>query len=142
MTLKQLDSEIKRISNDLKDAKRNDKEMMELRGFSVYGKEIEYYTSRLLKLQTMRPQIESEEEEKILKRIAKQQLKEKASTIGYIQKGNDIYGVTPNGARWFAEHNWWGDTDRTKHCYTLRIGGKCLFTSGTLDTVLATVACS
>ena len=40
-----------------------------------------------------------------------------------------------------TDHNWYGNTDRTLHCYTLRIEGLgVLFTSGTLERVLTTVA--
>ncbi|MDD3337106.1 MAG: hypothetical protein PHI98_16610 [Eubacteriales bacterium] len=140
MTLKQLTAEIKRMANYLEEAKKNDKEMLELRGFSTYGKEVDYYTKRLHTLRGALPEAERVEEEKVLAKISKQQLKDKASTIQYIQKGNDLYGITPSGKKWIAVHNWYGSTERTLHCYALHIDGETIFTSGTIDTVLVNVA--
>ena len=140
MTLKQLEAEIKRTERNLEDAKRNDTEMMELRGFSAFRKDVEYYTARLEKLRNDLPKIEREEEEKAEKRKAKEQSKDRARMIEYTQRGNDLYGMTPKGKRWVAIHNWYGVTDRTRHCYSLHIEGKCLFTSGTIEAVLEAVA--
>lgn len=141
MTYKQLMSSIKSTKADLAHSTKAHEEMLRERGWSAYEKEIAYYTKRIAELEAMIPEALRIEEEKMLKKIAKEQLKGKASTIGYIKKGNDIEGITPNGKRWWAEHNWWGNTERTLHCYTLKIAGQgVIFTSGTLETVLMTVA--
>ena len=45
-------------------------------------------------------------------------------------------GFTTNGLRYAIEHNMYGFTDRTEHCYSMTIEGKgMVFTSGTLETV-------
>ena len=141
MTAKEIRDSLKRSKKELAHAIECNEEMLKERGFSGYDKEIAYYTKRIAQLEAMLPEAERIEEEKMLKKIAKQQLKDKASTIGYIQKGNNLYGVTPEGKNWFADHNWFGHTDRTLHCYTLYISGiGRMFTSGTLERVLETVA--
>lgn len=130
MTTKQIRSSLERMHSDLVCAiKDEDSEM------------VTYCKRQIEKLEAMLPEAERLEEEKQLRAIAKQQVRDKAATIRYIQKGNNLYGVTPGGKSWYADHNWYGHTERTLHCYTLHISGVGLvFTSGTLETVLETVA--
>lgn len=49
-----------------------------------------------------------------------------------------VNGTTPNGKRFVVYiNNGW--TDRSRHCYTLRINGETLFTSGTFQIAYATI---
>lgn len=145
MTVKQIEKEIKNCTRErdyhekLKAEYANENLQHLIAG---QDKWIAYYNKQIEKYNDMLPDAIRAEEEKMLKKIAKEQLKNKASTIGYIQyKNGDVKGITPEGKRWKGEHNWYGYTDRTLHCYTLRIEGLgVLFTSGTLETVLMTVA--
>ncbi|MCQ2270997.1 MAG: hypothetical protein MJZ52_07215 [Bacteroidales bacterium] len=51
---------------------------------------------------------------------------------------NFVNGTTPNGKRFVVYiNNGW--TDRSRYCYTLRINGTTLFTSGTFQTAYAMV---
>lgn len=141
MTVKQLTADIKRVEKELARVTKNHEEMLALRGFSVWEKDIEHEAKLLAKYKSMLPEVKAEEEAKMLKKIAKQQIANKVASIGYIDEGNGrIKGITPNGKNWFADLNWFGYTERTLHCFTLRIAGEIKFTSGTLDTVLQTVA--
>lgn len=144
MTLKQINAAIKTHTSDLKECiKTRDEWVREGVHPNIIADQerwIAYHQKRIDALTAQIYDAQIAEEEKMLKKIAKEQVKAMASTIQFIQKGNDIFGITPNGKRWYADHNWWGLTERTLHCYTLRIDGKVIFTSGTLDTVLQTVA--
>lgn len=145
MTVKQINSELKTNRRELADATKYKDELIKECApdhiIAYQDKWIDYYKKKIEKYEAMLPEAERIEEEKMLKKIAKQQLKDKASTIGYIKKGNNLYGVTPEGKNWFADHNWFGYTDRTLHCYSLSISGiGLIFTSGTLEKVLETVA--
>lgn len=144
MTLKQLLKELDRSKKDLAAATHHKEELVKENApeHVIAGQEkwIAYYEKQVKKYNDMYPEVKLAEEEKILKKIAKEQIKAKASTIGYIVNGNDLRGVTPDGKRWYAEHNHYGWTDRTVHCYSLRIDGNVIFSSGTLERVLETVA--
>lgn len=145
MTVKQILKELKTTRKNLEDVKKYKEELIN-EGAAKHvidgqDKWIAYYEKTLKKYEEKLPDAMKAEEEKLLKKIAKEQIKEKASTMGYIKQGNDLRGITPNGKKWWADHNWFGHTDRTLHCYTLRIEGEgTIFTSGTLDRVLQTAA--
>lgn len=146
MTVKQIEKEIKVHNKELDSYRKHRAELVKENApqhlIDYQDKWIAYHAKRLKEYIEMLPEAARIEEEKVLKKIAKQQLKNKASTIGYIElKNGDIKGITPEGKNWYGEHNWYGHTDRTLYCYTLRIEGLgVLFTSGTLDRVLMTVA--
>ena len=146
MTVKQIEKELgihnKEMDSYMKHRAELVKENAPQHLIDYQDKWIAYHAKKLKEYREMLPEAARIEEEKMLKKIAKQQLKDKASTIGYIQiRNGDIKGITPEGKSWYGEHNWYGHTDRTLHCYTLRIEGLgVLFTSGTLDRVLMTVA--
>ena len=146
MTVKQIEKEIKTHNKELDSYRKHRAELVKENApqhlIAYQDKWIAYHAKRLKEYTEMLPEAARIEEEKMLKKIAKQQLKDKASTIGYIQyKNGDIKGITPEGKNWYGDHNWYGHTDRTLHCYTLRIQGLgVLFTSGTLERVLMTVA--
>ena len=146
MTVKQIEKEIKVHNKELDSYRKHRAELVKENApqhlIDYQDKWIAHHEKQLKKYREMLPEAARIEEEKMLKKIAKQQLKDKASTIGYIQyKNGDIKGITPEGKNWYGEHNWYGHTDRTLHCYTLRIEGLgTLFTSGTLERVLMTVA--
>lgn len=142
MTVKAITKEITRHQKELKRVTKNHEEMMHERGFSCWEKEIDYEKKMISKYQEMLPAAIAEEEEKAYKKLMKQQIKEKASSIGYINVGNgDIKGITPNGKKWYGKLNWFGYTERTLHCFSLSIEGiGMMFSSGLLDTVLETVA--
>lgn len=145
MTLKQLCKEIDRCKKERDDAIRTkEKWIVENVHPNIVADQdrwIAHWTKQIAKYTEMYPEIKRIDEEKMLKKIAKQQIKEKASTIGYIVDGSTLRGVTPDGKRWYAEHNHYGWTERTLHCYTLHIAEMgVIFTSGTIEKVLATVA--
>ena len=146
MTVKQIEKEIRSHNKEIDSYRKNRAELVKENApqhlIDYQDKWIAYHEKQLNRYREMLPEAERIEEEKMLKKIAKQQLKDKASTIGYINLGNgDIKGITPEGKNWYGDHNWYGNTDRTLHCYTLRIEGLgVLFTSGTLERVLTTVA--
>lgn len=144
MTFKQLCKEIERTKKELyNETKKRDeyiKENAPEHVIEYQNKWIAHYEKLLAKYSEMYYPAKKAEEEKMLKKIAKEQIKEKASTIGYIQEGSRIFGITPEGKKWYAEANHYGWTDRTKHCFTLFINGEMVFTSGTLETVVETVA--
>lgn len=146
MTVKQIEKEIGVHNREADRYRRHRAELVKENApqhlIDYQDKWIAYHEKQSKKYREMLPEVARIEEEKMLKKIAKQQLKDKASTIGYIQyKNGDIKGITPEGKNWYGEHNWYGHTDRTLHCYTLRIEGLgILFTSGTLERVLMTVA--
>ena len=48
---------------------------------------------------------------------------------GIILEGR-YYGKTPSGKNFEIYRNTYGYTERFMHCYTLKIGGECIFTSG------------
>ena len=56
----------------------------------------------------------------------------KALAMQFMDYGGIKKGVTPNGKRWELYMNSFGWTDRCRHCGTLYLDGKCIFTSGTL----------
>ena len=146
MTVKQIEKEIRSHNKEIDRYRKVRAEFVKENApqqlIDQQDKWIAYHDKMLNKYIEMLPEAKRVEEEKMLKKIAKQQLKDKASTIGYIELGNgDIKGITPEGKNWYGDHNWYGNTDRTLHCYTLRIEGLgVLFTSGTLERVLTTVA--
>ena len=146
MTVKQIEKEIRSHNKEIDRYRKVRAEFVKENApqqlIDQQDKWIAYHDKMLNKYIEMLPEAKRVEEEKMLKKIAKQQLKDKASTIGYIELGNgDIKGITPEGKNWYGDHNWYGNTDRTLHCYTLRIDGLgVLFTSGTLERVLTTVA--
>jgi hypothetical protein len=145
MTLKQITKEIKTNRSDLAREQKNLEEAvaqnLPAHVIEYTEKWIAYHTKRIAELEAMIPEAARAEEEKLLKKIAKQQIKDKASTISFIESGRELRGVTPDGKRWYAERNMYGYTERGLHCFSLRIEGMgILFTSGTLDKVIETVA--
>lgn len=144
MTLKQLQAEIKRASKDKAEwekRKADDiKEGCPAHIITYTEKWINHYENLLMKYEEQLPAAIAKEAEKEAKRAAKQEVKKRADGI-VIEASytTHFYGKTPAGKVFHAEANS-GLTTRARHCWRLKIDGETIFTSGTLTTVLETVA--
>lgn len=144
MTMKQLQAEIKRATSDKKlwEKKRDEanKEGNPAHVIAYYEKWITHYDNLLMKYEEQLPAAIAKEAEKEAKRAAKQEAQKRADGIVIEESTNCyIYGKTPTGKGFWANANN-GLTTRARHCWCLKIEGETLFTSGTLTTVLETIA--
>lgn len=144
MTLKQLEKEIKRATKDKAEwEKRKDEAIKEGSPAHLIAYEekwISHYDALLMKYEEQLPAAIAKEAEKEAKRAAKQEAKKQADGIVIEESTNCyIYGKTPTGKKFWANANN-GLTTRARHCWCLKIDGETLFTSGTLTTVLETIA--
>ena len=92
MTVKQIEKEIKTHNKELDSYREHRAELVKENApqhlIDYQDKWIAYHAKKLKEYREMLPDAARIEEEKMLKKIAKQQLKDKASTIGYIQYKN------------------------------------------------------
>lgn len=144
MTLKQLQAEIKRATKDKADWEKRKAEAIKegspAHVIAYDEKWINHYENLLLKYETQLPAAIAKEAEKEAKRAAKQEAQKRADGIVIEESTNCyIYGKTPAGKGFWANANN-GLTTRSRHCWCLKIEGETLFTSGTLTTVLETIA--
>lgn len=144
MTLKQLEAEIKRATKDkehyIKAKERAVKECLPPHVIADYDKWIAYYDKYIAKYESERPAAIAKAAEKEAKKAAKQQpIKWANGVVIEISYNTYIRGKTPNGKPFSADANN-GITGRAGHCWCLRINGETAFTSGTLETVMDTVA--
>lgn len=143
-TMKQLETEIKRATKDLQEwQKRMAEDIAEGSPAHVVAyaeKWVKHYEKRLAELEAERPAAIAKEAEKAAKKAAKQEAQKLANGI-VIEASYTTYirGKTPTGKHFYAEANN-GITGRAGHCWSLRIAYEVIFTSGTLETVLETVA--
>lgn len=84
--------------------------------------EVSKYYAELDKIQDMK------DKEALMQAEFEQEQKEWAKD-GITLEGR-YYGLTPTGKRFVIYGNNFGFTDRSLHCFTLRIDGKTIFTSG------------
>lgn len=92
--------------------------------------ELDNYIEEVKKLDDMM------KKEELLKLEFEQEQKEWAKD-GIKLEGR-YYGVTPKGKRFYTERNC-GFTERSWHCWMLRIGGETIFTSGEFWRVYANI---
>lgn len=144
MTLKQLEKEIKTATKDKEEwAKKKEeyiKENCPAHVVEYADKWIAYYEKQLAKYNAELPAAIEKAAEKEAKKAVKQQPVKWANGV-VIEESYSTYfkGITPSGKRFYADANN-GLTGRAGHCWCLRINGETAFTSGTLETVMNTVA--
>ena len=97
------------------------------RWIAYYRKHIEKHEAMIAEISKEAAKIATEEEQKaMIKAMAKDMA----------ERGFADNGYTTNGLKYLIIHNQYGFTERTDHCFSMRIEGKGLvFTSGTLETV-------
>ena len=97
------------------------------RWIEYYRKHIEKHEATIAEISKEAAKLADEEEQKaMIKAMAEDMAKRGFADTGY----------TTNGLRYRIDHNKYGFTDRTAHCFTMWVEGKgMVFTSGTLETV-------
>lgn len=94
---------------------------------AYYRKHIEKHEAMIAEISKEAAKLATEEEQKAMI---------KAMAEDMTKRGFADRGYTTKGLRYTIIHNQYGFTDRTAHCFSMRIEGKgMVFTSGTLETV-------
>ena len=136
--LKKINSRRKEIARTEKEIARyqkeylgeNEREDIKAEGrrwIAYYRKHIEENEAAIAEMSKEAAKLATEEEQKdMIKAMAEDMAKRGFADSGY----------TTNGLKYLIIHNQYGFTDRTEHCFSMRIEGKgMVFTSGTLETV-------
>lgn len=130
---------LKRINTMRKDIKGYERELKDIReGRSFWGndtdKAIAYFSNLIAKKEQQIA--EASKKAAALATEEEQEAMVKAMAQDMAERGFADRGYTTNGLKYGIEHNQYGFTDRTAHCFSMWIEGKgVVFTSGTLETV-------
>lgn len=136
--LKKINSHRKEIIRTEKEIARYQKEYLgkdEPEHIKAEGRRwIEYYRKHIEKHEAMIAEISKEAAKLATEEEQKSMIKAMADDMA--KRGFADRGYTTNGLQYSIYHNQYGYTDRTAHCFSMKIEGKgMVFTSGTLETV-------
>jgi hypothetical protein len=94
---------------------------------AYYTKHIKRVEEKIAEMSKEAAKLATEEEQKAMI---------KAMAEDMAKRGFADEGYTTNGLKYLIIHNQYGFTERTDHCFSMRIEGKgVVFASGTLETV-------
>lgn len=122
------EKEIKHYADWMEEIKTADHRAYCNKWIEYYMNQIKKHEVKIAELSKQAAVLASEEEHKAMIKALADHMRE---------NGFRDIGYTTNGKCYSIDHNKYGFTDRTDHCFTMRIDGETVFTSGTIETVAA-----